>query len=85
MNDFARDSAYVTAHDAALELSTTQLRVLMLIKRGSLQGEVRDGEWYVERSSIDMLKLRGIEPPEPPACKSSCSATSCSCSGKGTD
>ena len=72
---------YVPIEDAALELQTTHLRVLMLLKHRVLTGCQADGTWYVERSSLDTLKEHGIPDAEPPSCRSSCTASSCGCKG----
>ena len=41
--------------EAAKILQTTPLNILMHIKRGLLKGSEDDGEWLIERASIDAL------------------------------
>ncbi len=74
-------SPHVTVDAAARELQTTHLRVLMLLKHRVLTGCLVDGEWHVEQSSLDALKRDTIPRPEPPTCKTSCTAVSCGCVG----
>jgi hypothetical protein len=68
--------------EAAQELETTHLKVLMLLKDGALSGGQSDGEWYVERNSLDCLKQHGIEPVKRTGCASSCNPSACGCSGR---
>ena len=80
MKNNTRKSELVTADTAAQELTTTQMKVLMLIKRQNLQGEMIDGEWYVQRQSLDYFKTHGPEETEQQAaCASSCSKYACGC------
>jgi hypothetical protein len=72
---------HVEAEDAARELQTTHLRLLMLLKQEKLAGCQVGGEWFVERSSLDCLKKHGLDPLEMAACRTSCSASSCGCKG----
>lgn len=43
---------FVTLGEAATLLSTTELRVLMMIKRAQLQGKMVEDSWYVDRSTL---------------------------------
>ncbi|HEY6872225.1 MAG TPA: hypothetical protein VI298_05790 [Geobacteraceae bacterium] len=81
METVMEGTPHVPIEDAAQELQTTHLRVLMLLKQKVLTGCQADGGWYVERSSLDALKERGIPDAAPPACKTSCTASSCGCKG----
>ncbi len=72
---------HVTATEAAQELRTTPLRVLMLLKERKLAGRQAEGEWHVERSSLDCLKQHGLDPLEAAACRTACSSSSCGCKG----
>lgn len=69
----------VSITDAASELGTTHLRLLMLVKQGKLAGEMRDGEWFISREAIDRLKAEGGDSRADLACKASCKASSCGC------
>ncbi|PLX97501.1 MAG: hypothetical protein C0622_12840 [Desulfuromonas sp.] len=44
--------------NAAELMNTTELNVLMHIKRGLLEGEERDGVWYVSKPSLESLLAR---------------------------
>jgi len=81
MDTMIKGTAHVEAGEAAQELQTTHLRVLMLLKQEKLTGSQVGGEWFVERSSLDCLKKHGLDPLETAACRASCSASSCGCKG----
>lgn len=65
--------------EAAAELHTTQLRLLMLVKGGTLAGEEIDGAWHISRGTIDGLKATGGVEAIAMPCKSLCTSSSCSC------
>lgn len=67
----------VTLEDAAEELSTTGLRLLMLIREGTLEGREVDGVWMVCGKSLERLKNAGIAPPEVKGCGKGCSGSGC--------
>ncbi|MDT8442365.1 MAG: hypothetical protein RQ723_11970 [Desulfuromonadales bacterium] len=46
---------YMSIAEAAESLQSTGLNVLMHVKRGLLKGKESDGEWWVERASLDAL------------------------------
>lgn len=73
---------HVPIAEAARELRTTHLKVLMLLKGKELSGCQVDGEWYVELSSLDCLKRHGIEPVKRAGCASSCNPSACGCTGR---
>ena len=50
----------VPLEDAAEELSTTGLRLLMLLREGVLTGTEESGVWMITRESIERLKRVGI-------------------------
>jgi len=65
--------AMVSAAEAAGELGTTHLKVLMLLKGGVLEGCEDEGEWYVTRESLEAFKIRGeSEPHSPGGCAGDC-------------
>jgi hypothetical protein len=69
----------ISVLEAAREVGSTHLRLLMLIKQGKLPGEMRDGEWFVSKESLaDFAAVEG-EARSGPACAASCKASSCSC------
>ena len=65
--------------EAATELHTTQLRLLMLVKGGTLSGEEIDGTWHISRGTIEGVKATGGVTAIAMACKSHCTSSSCSC------
>lgn len=70
---------YVTAAEAAAELSTTETRVLMLLKRRALEGILSDQGWFITRDSLDRLDRDGAPPQLEPACRTSCTSAGCGC------
>jgi hypothetical protein len=64
---------WITIAQAADELGTTPLNVLMHIKRGLLLGEEIDGAWRVESLSLAALCRQRTEGVLPAVCKSHCS------------
>ena len=73
--------ACVSAAQAAEELNTTPLRVLMLLKQEALAGSLFDGEWFVTKESLACLKRHGLEPLQQKDCGSGCSSGGCGCKG----
>jgi hypothetical protein len=63
---------------AAEELGTTRLRILTLIKEGSLIGGQEEGEWFVTRDSIDCFRKHGGDIRVQGKCRTSCGG---SCGG----
>ena len=45
---------FVPIAEAARLLETTEMRVLMMIKKNELQGKVEDDAWYVNRVSLQL-------------------------------
>jgi hypothetical protein len=71
---------YLSIQAAAGELATTHLRLLMLVKQGTLAGKQVAGEWFIARESLECLKRHGLEPASVASCKaSSCSSGGCGC------
>ena len=72
----------VTADEAAALLGTTNMKILMLIKRGMLKGQEKDGEWHLCKESVLGLKTRGWQQEEAESCRNGCSPSpSCNCGG----
>jgi len=69
----------VTVAQAAEELATTQVKVLMLLKQKDLEGELVNEEWVISRNSLECLKKQGIKPTAQTSCRTSCQASSCGC------
>ena len=68
--------------EVAKELKTTQLKVLMLLKQKVLSGAMIDGDWYVDRASLDSFLEHGADLRAQEGCITSCSAKSCNCGSK---
>ena len=72
---------HIPIAEAAAELETTHLRILMLLKHKVAAGCQVEGEWYIEKNSLACLKSHGMDPLEPAGCAASCGASSCGCKG----
>lgn len=72
---------YVTLADAAQALSTTETRILMLLKQKALQGTPCEGGWLIARASLDSPNARRVEAERQLSCRSSCSSSTCGCRG----
>jgi hypothetical protein len=79
MNAREGECEMIELEDAAEELSTTGLRLLMLIREGSLHGVEYGGTWHIQRASLERLKNTGISRPEQKGCAATCKASSCGC------
>jgi hypothetical protein len=65
--------AWVPIAEAARELETTPLNVLMHIKRGSLVGQESAGSWQVAAASLLLMQDRRGRGDLPAVCQSACS------------
>jgi hypothetical protein len=45
---------FIPIAEAAQLLETTEMRVLMMLKKNELQGKTEDEAWYVDRSSLNL-------------------------------
>ncbi len=70
---------YLPVACAAEQLATTETRILMLLKRQALSGELIEGDWFVTAASLACYDRHATEPAKPPECRSSCSSTGCGC------
>ncbi|UFS69919.1 DNA-binding protein [Geomonas sp. RF6] len=70
-------TAQISAEAAAARLGTTPLKILMLLKQKKLEGECREGSWWITESS-----LQSYHPDEAvgatTSCRTGCSG-SCGC------
>jgi hypothetical protein len=62
----------VPVMEAAEELGTTHLRILMLIKEGALKGSQEGGEWFVTRDSLDCFRKHDGDVRVQATCRTSC-------------
>ncbi|HBA88475.1 MAG TPA: hypothetical protein DCZ75_10990 [Geobacter sp.] len=69
---------YLPMAEAARLLSTTETRILMLLKQKALQGELLDGGWVVSTASLACYDKEAAAPAPQSHC-SSCSSSRCGC------
>jgi hypothetical protein len=69
---------HIPIEEAAGELKTTHLRLLMLIKRDVMRGCQVDGEWYVEKATIGCFRSYESDDSKPGGCKGTCASGGCS-------
>ena len=79
MTEIIDGIAHVTAAEAAIELSTTETRVLMLLKQKTLQGTLSDQGWFITKASLDRYDRDGEPAEHSPVCRSTCTASRCGC------
>ena len=70
---------HVTAEEAAQQLSTTQMRILMLLKEQALVGSQVDGVWYVSQPSLACASAHGTDQHVAKGCRTYCSSSGCGC------
>ena len=70
---------YLAASEAAQRLSTTETRILMLLKQNELDGELQDGEWFVTTASLACYDKHAAKAEEQLPCRTSCSSSGCGC------
>ena len=63
--------------EAAVQLGTTHLRILMLIKEGALKGTEEGGEWFVTSESIDCFRKHGGDVRAQVTCRKHCGGGGC--------
>ncbi len=73
------DRECLTVEMVAIDLCTTPLRILMLIREKALTGELRDGAWRVTRESLERFKSLGADLSLQASCRSSCNSSVCGC------
>lgn len=69
----------IVIEDAAKEVGSTPVRLLMLIKQGVIRGELQDGQWYVDREVLEGFAKADWDNRPILACAASCKASSCGC------
>jgi len=64
---------YVPIAEAAHLLETTEMRVLMMLKKKELEGKLEDEAWYVDRSSLKLCeKPKASDIVKPGGCGGGC-------------
>jgi hypothetical protein len=72
MSDDHEFTHWLALEQAAEQLGTTPLNVLMHVKRGLLVGAVREGEWLVQPDSLAELLRKRSGGEVPAVCQSGC-------------
>jgi hypothetical protein len=68
-------TSYVAIAEAALLLETTEMRVLMMLKKNELQGKMEDEAWYVDKASLNLCeKPKAADVVRPGGCGGGCSS-----------
>jgi hypothetical protein len=73
------ETRYLTAAETAVLLSTTETKVLMLVKRRVLEGELYGDIWMISRASVESYDPKRTETENALSCRSSCSSSTCGC------
>ncbi|PLX79066.1 MAG: hypothetical protein C0616_12255 [Desulfuromonas sp.] len=69
----AEENQRISLPDAAKQMKTTPLNVLMHIKRGLIEGFEVDGEWQVDAESLSALLEKTDGGKAQDVCASGCS------------
>jgi hypothetical protein len=73
---------YVAIAEAAQLLETTEMRILMMLKKNELQGKMVEEAWYVDRSSLSLCdKPKAADIVKAGGCGGGCSGSSSGCGG----
>ena len=64
--------SYVPIAEAAQLLETTEMRVLMMLKKNELQGKTEDDLWFVDRSSLNLCRKPEAADIVKPGCGGGC-------------
>jgi hypothetical protein len=73
---------YVPIAEAALLLETTEMRILMMLKKNELQGKQVEEGWFVDRSTLNICdKPKAADIVKAGGCGGGCSGTSSGCGG----
>lgn len=71
--------AYLPASEAALQLATTETKILMLLKQNALAGELIEGSWFVTAASLACYDAHSGDAEMQAKCLTSCSSKGCGC------
>ena len=67
------EPSYIGIAEAARLLETTEMRILMMIKKEQLTGNLVDGAWYIDRSSLGLCERPTAGDIVRPGCGGGCS------------
>ena len=70
---------FISLSEAAAKLSTTETRILMLLKRKALEGMLTDEGWLVAAASLASYDSDEKEPENQLLCRTSCTSSKCGC------
>ena len=70
---------YLPASEVALQLETTETKILMLLKQKALGGELVEGSWFVTTASLACYDAQARNPERQANCRTSCSSSGCGC------
>jgi hypothetical protein len=65
-------TSFIPISEAARLLETTEMRVLMMLKKTELHGKVEDEAWYVDRSSLNLCDKPKAGDIVKPGCSGGC-------------
>lgn len=65
-------TSYVSLAEAAKLLETTEMRVLMMLKKNELQGKMENDAWQVDRSSLQLCAKPRASDIVRPGCGGGC-------------
>ena len=68
--------SFVAVAEAAKLLETTEMRVLMMLKKNELQGKIEDEAWYVDRASLQLCDKPKAADIVKPGCGGGCGSGS---------
>lgn len=70
-------TAFVPIVEAAKLMETTEMRVLMMLKKKELEGKLEDDAWYVDRASLQLCgKPKAADIVRPGGCGGGCGSGS---------
>ena len=68
---------FVPIAEAAQLLETTEMRILMMLKKNELQGKNEEEAWFVDRSSLNLCaKPKASDIVKPGGCGGGCGSGS---------
>lgn len=73
------ETKYLTVTETAAILSTTETKVLMLLKRRALEGELCGDIWMISSASVESYHPETSENENTLSCRSSCNGSTCGC------
>ena len=65
-------TSFVSVREAAAQLETTEMRVLMMLKKKELVGKMEDDAWYVDRASLQLCDKPKAADIVKPGCGGGC-------------